>query len=148
MHPRLGPCVPVHIMDSKSSIKSSHNSLDPDRSDRPPGEPVPSTAAPPDDTIGPGPASQPQNRMFTFFKRLPAELRLLIWELACAHPGPRIHFAEAISVSNKTKKYFRISSEGRVPEIRWEIEEGKRDPCFQWSGRDLLPSAPRREEPS
>lgn len=130
--------MPVHIMDSKSSTKSSRNSLDPDRSDQSSGETVPSTPAVTDDTVEPSPARQPQNRVFNFFKRLPAELRLLIWEFACAPPGPRIHFVEPIKVSDETNKFFYVSSERWVPEIRWEISEGTSDPCLQWSGRDLL----------
>lgn len=131
--------MPVHIMDSKSSTnKSSQDSCDPDRSDRSSGEPVPSTPAVTDDTVEPSSARQPQNRVFTFFKRLPAELRVLIWEFACAPPGPRIHFLEPIADSEKVHRFSHASSEEWVPEIHWEISEHTKDPCFQWYGRELL----------
>lgn len=126
-------------MDSKSSTnKSSQDSLDPDGSDRSSGEPVPSTPAVTVDTVEHNPARQPQNRVFTLFKRLPAELRILIWEFACAPPGPRIHFLEPIADSDKIHKVSYTSFEEWVPEIHWEISEHTKDPCFQWSGRELL----------
>lgn len=129
---------PFHIMDSNSRAdESSETSVRDESSDRPPGEPVRSTTAAPDDTVEPSPARQPQNRVFTFFKHLPAELRLLIWEFACARHGPRIHFLEPIDVSDKTLQFFVRSSERLDPEIHWEVSEGTRDPCFQWSGRDV-----------
>lgn len=125
-------------MDSKSSTKSSQNSLDPERSDRSSEEAVPSTPAVTNGTVEPSPARQPQNRVFTFFQRLPAELRLLIWEFACAPPGPRIHFLEPIDASYENLKFVYRSSGILDPEIHWQISEGTRDPCFQWSGPKLL----------
>lgn len=149
MHPRLGPCVPVHIMDSKPSTnKSSQDTLDPDGSDRSFGEPIPSTPAVTNDTVEASSARQPQNRVFTLFKRLPTELRILIWEFACSPPGPRIHFLEPKADSDETHNFFYFYFEKWVPEAHWEISERTKDPCFQWSGRELFPSAPKREMPS
>lgn len=136
-------------MDSKSSTKFSQNSVEPDRSDRSSGEPVHSTPAVTDDTVEPSPARQPQDRVFTLFKRLPAELRLLIWEFACASHEPRIHFLEPIADTDDEARgpfWHRHRSWRDVycpesestPIIHWEISERTKDPYFQWPGKQLL----------
>lgn len=141
-----------HIMDTNPRTdKSSETSDDNESPDRSPGETVPVTAAAPDDTTRPGSPQQPQTQVtaFPLFQRLPAELRVLIWEFACAPPGPRIHFLEPIADPYdegcgpfwfKHGRWQENYSPGceRTPKIHWEISERTKDPCFEWSGWELL----------
>lgn len=130
--------------------QSSQASVDHESSGRPPDNPVPSMPVVPDDTTRPGPAQQPQTRVFTLFKRLPVELRFLIWEFACAPARPRIHFLEPIAKPDEDGRvlpWYRsqgwrqdrgITRGEKAPGIHWETSKYTNDPCFQWSGRELL----------
>lgn len=140
-------------MDTNLRIeKPSEASVGDESSDCSPGKSKPSTAAPPDDPTRSGSAQQPQTQVTVFhlFQRLPAELRVLVWEFACAPPGPRIHFLEPIAdphdegrgpfwdaLRRRWRKNYCHGCE-RTPGIHWEISKRTKDPCFQWSGRELL----------
>lgn len=126
-----------------SSNKSSENKL---------GEPVLPTPAAPDDTIRTIPAYQPQPRAFTYFMRLPAELRAFVWEFALVPPGPRIHFLEPCPKPNHgerdvwwdrdRKRWCDGHASGirrqRGERLHWEVAKATDDPVLRWSGRELL----------
>lgn len=152
LHPLLWPCAPLHIMDTNpradKSSETPGNHASPDRS---PGESLSLTAAATDDTTRSGSAQQPQTQIFTFFKRLPAELRVIIWEFPSAPPGPpRILFLEPIADPHDEGRgpfwdaHWRRWRDNychgceRTPRIHWEISARTNDPCFQWPGRELL----------
>lgn len=119
--------------------QSPEASVDHENPGRPPESPVPSMPVTPDDTIRPDPAQQPQTRAFTLFKRLPVELRFLIWEFACAPAGPRIHFLEPIAIPDEHPVGEDPGSERkRTSRIHWGSSVHTNDPRFQWSGRELL----------
>lgn len=152
LHPLLWPFAPLLIMDAiPRTDKSSEASVHHGSSDRSPGEPIPLMPLAPDDTTTPGSAQQPQTQVtvFTLFQRLPAELRVLVWEFACAPPGPRIHFLEPIADPDdegrgpfwhQERQWRENYCHGceRTPRIHWEISERTNGPCLQWSGRELL----------
>lgn len=152
IHALLWPCAPFHIMDTNPRTdKSSETAVDDESPDRSPGETVPVTATAPDDTTRPGFAQQPQTQVtaFPLFQRLPAELRVLIWEFACAPHRPRIHFLEPKADPHdegrgpfwyEHRRWQENYCPGceRTPRIHWEISERTKDPCFQWSGWELL----------
>ncbi|KAJ0122588.1 hypothetical protein J7T55_003102 [Diaporthe amygdali] len=97
--------------------------------DRPSQPLVLSPPATSDVLMGPSVTQRPPAETFTLFKLLPSELRLRVWEFACAAPGPRIHFLEPIVDSDGAE-------EGQ--KMRWEVTKSKDDPSFRWSGQELL----------
>lgn len=128
-----------------STRKSSEISVDYRNSGRPPGWPIANI-------IRPSQTQRSQTRAFPFFKLLPAELRIFVWEFAYyATPGssvPRIHFLEPTVKPNddnfvtwwdrngQCRHYVPGSQRGQ--RIHWEVSESTDDPAFWWSGRELL----------
>lgn len=136
LHPLPLPSAPFRIMDTNSG--SAEGSLDPGGSDRSPGNPNSPAPPAPDKTIG---TQRPQTRVFTLFNRLPAELRVLIWEFACAPPGPRIHFWDPSADPDEVHWYGRddsISVMKLSSRTHWSVTERTYDPLFEWYGLQLL----------